>query len=336
MKETLFEIFGYSIHTYSVMLALGVILIAVCYNYRLKKLDISDADNNRLFVVGAVAGLFTYLGASLFDSLWHCISKAMVNGVFVPSNFHFTFDAGGITFEGGIIVGVTAYLILCALAMKKNKQHPLFFMDQLIAGILIAHCLGRIGCFFAGCCYGKPTDSIFGMMYPTDDGWMKVYPTQLYEAFFLFVCFIIFFFFIKKDLTEKYFITYGVFRFFLEYLRGDDRGNFIIPFLSPSQFMSIVMIIMGIIFIIMRKTHYKKELNEYEKNKEEYQPKLEYYSCSYKGLFKGLLNKKMCPKCGKKLHVGFHKEIYLANRIENIKVEHPTYICKDCHDEYDI
>ena len=49
------------------MLALGVILIAVCYNYRLKKLDISDADNNRLFVVGAVAGLFTYLGASLFD-----------------------------------------------------------------------------------------------------------------------------------------------------------------------------------------------------------------------------------------------------------------------------
>ena len=97
-----------------------------------------------------------------------------------------------------------------------------FINDILIiapACITLAHGLGRVGCFLAGCCYGKETTSILGVTFPKGSTAYFLYgpnhnvlPTQLFEAIFLFILFIILFF-MKKNQFITYLFSYGIFRF---------------------------------------------------------------------------------------------------------------------------
>ena len=113
--------------------------------------------------------------------------------------------------------------------------------------------------FFAGCCYGKETDSFHGVQLPQPSH--PVYPTQLYEAVFLLILFFIcFYLLLKKDFIHNlslYLISYGIFRYFLEYLRGDNRGE-LIGLITPSQFWSLLMILLGIILIFVIKNLYQR------------------------------------------------------------------------------
>lgn len=104
----------------------------------------------------------------------------------------------------------------------------------------------------AGCCYGVETKAWFGIKFPGMIN--KVIPIQLFEAVFLFILFGVLFSMLykkrEKYTISTYLISYGIWRFFIEYLRGDDRGSFI-GNLSPSQFWSIIMVLAGIIYIIV-------------------------------------------------------------------------------------
>ena len=97
-------------------------------------------------------------------------------------------------------------------------------------------------------CYGIRTDSIFGVRFPRLS--YDVFPTQLYEAFFLFLMFAVCSYLVmKKDFKHNlslYLFTYGIFRFLIEFIRGDDRGEFLGGIVSPSQFWSIIMIIIAV------------------------------------------------------------------------------------------
>ena len=135
----------------------------------------------------------------------------------------------------------------CKLDGVSNK----FINDILIiapACITLAHGLGRIGCFFAGCCYGVETDSIFGVKFPHLDH--NVYPTQLYEAMFLIILTAILsllaFKYKNKYTMPIYLASYGVFRFLIEFLRGDDRGAFLFGIISPSQVFSIICLVISV------------------------------------------------------------------------------------------
>lgn len=126
--------------------------------------------------------------------------------------------------------------------------------------ISIAHAFGRIGCFLARCCYEKKTDSIFEVMFLDFD--YKVHPVQLYEAIFLFILFIILFIFAykRKSLFTMtiYLTSYGIFRFFIEFLRGNYRGGTGLS-ISPSQIFSLVSIIATVIYTILIIKKIKKE-----------------------------------------------------------------------------
>lgn len=327
------NILGFELSTYSILIVIGVFGLAVSYIYFLRKVKLKENDIDKVFFLTIIAGIFTYLGASFFDTLWHCISLATIDGVFDPSKFVLDFNIGGITYEGGILTGFVAYLILRPIFLPKDRFHTLFYTDQIIPGLLFAHGLGRIGCYLAGCCYGKPTDSIFGVMYPTDDGMMKVFPTQLYEAFFLLICAVLFFFFIKKNRTEKYFLSYGIFRFFLEYLRGDNRGSFPLFGLSPSQFMSIVMIIIGILCIVFREVIKQKEIKNATENTI---PVVRYFDPSYKHMFKILKNKKNCPICFEQMKLSTKSKIEKLNAVQAVNKEHFIYFCKKCNEKIEV
>lgn len=239
--EPIFGIF----HMYGIMIAVGILACFWLLFYYGKKRNIESKFIDFVFYNGIASIAFGFFSAALFQATYNYIEN--------PKN---GFDlGGGITFIGGLIGGVITFLAVYAIFRKKYKAKLLDILSFAPCCITIAHGFGRIGCFCAGCCYGLPTDSIFGVVFPNMEYLGKVHPTQLYEAVFLFLlCAVIFILVMKRDFKHGlsvYLISYGVFRFLIEYVRNDSRGGFI-PGLSPSQFWSICMVVIGVgvIFLV--------------------------------------------------------------------------------------
>ena len=131
--------------------------------------------------------------------------------------------------------------------------------------ITLAHAFGRIGCFMAGCCYGKETDSWIGVQFPFLS--YKVVPTQLLESIFLFiltgVLLLLVFKFKFKYTFIVYLGAYSIWRFVIEFFRGDYRGSFLGIF-SPSQIwcIAIWMIIVPLFILLRKKVFTNKHAEE--------------------------------------------------------------------------
>jgi len=238
------EILGLSL--YNIFFTLGIISALVILRVYGDKKNMPAKVMNFYLITGVFAIIFGYFSAIFFQALYNSIET----GVFVIN------EHTGITFLGGLIGGAGSFLLIFYFVGKvifKENEHKKYFnmlLNIAPCSITLAHAIGRIGCFCAGCCYGKPTDSFLGVMFP---GHLeKVFPTQIFESVFLFALFIILsrMYFKDKWFTMPvYLIAYGIFRFLNEYLRGDDRGEFFIKFLSPSQGISLILVIVGVILL---------------------------------------------------------------------------------------
>ena len=234
-----------NIHMYGVMIAVGILCAFLTLFYLTKKKGVDVRFTDFIFYNGIASIVVGFGFATLFQSTYNYIKNPSAG-----------FELGsGMTFIGGLIGGVACFLAIYFIFRKKYTARLYEVISLLPCSILIAHAFGRIGCFFAGCCYGKETDSFLGVQFP--DLPHPVHPTQLYEAAFLFVLFAVSVYLIlKKDFKHNlslYLISYGVFRFLIEYVRVDDRGE-LVGFVSPSQFWSILMVVAGvaIIFVMNR------------------------------------------------------------------------------------
>ena len=148
--------------------------------------------------------------------------------------------SGGYVFYGSFIVCMLTLIIY----LKKMNKSVLKSLDMIVIPVSILHAFGRIGCFLAGCCYGQPTQ--FGVIFPKSSP-HEVHPTQLYEASFLFLLFVVLHTLYKRKkfdgaLFLVYLISYALWRFVIEYFRGDNRGYVINNLISHSQFMSLILI----------------------------------------------------------------------------------------------
>ena len=231
-------------HWYGIMIAVGILCCFLLLFYYGKKRKIDSKFIDFVFYNAIASIALGFFSAALFQATYNYIENPEAG-----------FDlGGGITFIGGLIGGVVTFLTLYAIFRKKFKGKLLDILSFAPCCITVAHGFGRIGCFFAGCCYGLPTDSALGIVFPNKAYLGAVHPTQLYEAVFLFLlCAAIFLLVMKwnfKHGLSVYLISYGIFRFFIEYLRNDDRGGFI-PGISPSQFWSICMVVIGIGLIFL-------------------------------------------------------------------------------------
>ncbi len=230
----------WNIHPYGVMIAVGVMLaVTVLFLYG-PKMNLDSKFLDFLFY-NTIASVMVGMGsAALFQSIYNYIENPQ-------AGFHF---GSGMTFIGGLIGGSVCFLSVYFIFRKRLTRRLVDMLTLAPCAITVAHGCGRIGCFFAGCCYGKPTDSVFGVKFPRLA--VKVHPTQLYEAAFLFaLCAILSFLLLKKKFRHNlsvYLIAYGIFRFCLEFVRNDHRGE-LVAGLSPSQFWSILMIVIGIALI---------------------------------------------------------------------------------------
>jgi len=146
---------------------------------------------------------------------------------------------GGFVFYGGIIFGLLYFLIFWYL----GEDIKLKDLGILSIPICISQGLGRLGCFLAGCCFGKDTTLPWAVH--LHDKFR--HPVQLYESLGLFLLGYLLWKSRKNNLFALYFIGYGVLRFLLEFLRGDEIRGITSWGLSYSQIVSIVLIITGLI-----------------------------------------------------------------------------------------
>ncbi len=234
-------IFGLDL--YQICIAVGFFLCLLYLRFWSDKRKFSVKMQN-LCIVGALVAVIVGAGVAI---LMQAFYNYMEDGAFeVARNT-------GATFYGGLIGGAAAYLAVYFIGghylLPANEAKSNFFeMSEIAAGsIAVAHGVGRLGCLFAGCCHGKVTDAWYGIYHVGLE--RRVVPVQLFEALFLFVLFgFLTYRLIKKQHGNLaiYLCSYAMWRFFLEYFRADDRGETVIPFLSPSQLTAVLLFALGI------------------------------------------------------------------------------------------
>jgi phosphatidylglycerol:prolipoprotein diacylglycerol transferase len=239
------------------LIGLGI-LVAFLIFWKLAKVGkVEDkfVDFTSIALVVAVAVGFFF--AMVFQSLYNWIAARQVD-----PNAVFQLDTG-MTFLGGLIGGVACYIPIYFIFRKKFQGRFLDIISILPISLTLAHGFGRFGCFSAGCCYGAEATgplAFLGIEFVTTPG-VKVWPTQLFEAIFLLVlALIMLILYVKKRFPHNmavYLISYGVFRFLIEYIRGDERGA-LVAGVSPSQFWSILMVVLGIALLFLMAPMFKK------------------------------------------------------------------------------
>lgn len=239
MYPVLFEIAGFKVYSYGFMIALGAIAGVAYMAVRGKKeVGLSFDQANTLFLLIFVAA---FVGGKLFLFFENPSMYLESPGRLIKGR--------GFVFYGSFLLAIPTMLWF----FRKNKLNPYKMLDVMAITTCLVHMFGRIGCFLAGCCYGVPTDSSLGVIFTdpacyADPKNTPLHPTQLYEAFYIFIVMIVLLFLRDRrkfygQLFLLYLILYAAGRSVLELFRGDEeRGYLIQNVLSHSQFIAIVVI----------------------------------------------------------------------------------------------
>lgn len=268
------------LNMYGLCIGIGVLVCLLFLRFACKRLNIPSkfedfVEYNAIISVGVGV-----LSGMVFQSFYDWIDALKNN-----PDAKFVFSFNGITFIGGLIGGVVTFLLIYFLFGRKRFGAYLIRLLPIAACcILVAHAFGRLGCLFAGCCYGAPTDSFIGIVYPEgsipatiypgENGSLPLWPVPIFESLFLFITFgVCAYLTVKKKYKYSmniYLIAYGVFRFFIEYIRGDDDAVGELLFnIRPSQFWSLVMILLGIAMYFIFPYIIKKLNIDFDGKKEE-------------------------------------------------------------------
>jgi len=234
-----------TVYTYAFCIVLGTLTATLYTKYTAEKdLGINKLSNSFFYII-FIAG---FVGGKLF----YYLEKP----IFYYRNPHLLFDnfSGGFVFYGSFLTIIPIVIWY----LKKQKIAMLPMLDILGITTLIVHAIGRIGCFNAGCCFGSSTNSSFGIVFPTTNN-IAVHPTQLYEAVTLIILLIILLTIKKRQqfngqIFLLYISFYAISRAVLEVFRGDNRGYIIENWVSHSQFIALLILIMALFFYLKFKT----------------------------------------------------------------------------------
>ena len=248
---------------YGIMGALGATIAVLIASFRKNRYDIKRED---VLYSACFAGVGVLIGSKLLYAivtLPHIIENSEK---YSDSVIHFIVALfGGFVFYGGLIGGI----IMGMIYGKIYKINPIKLVDIYAPLIPLIHGFGRIGCFFAGCCYGMPSEK-YGVYFEAIGGapqGIKLFPIQLVEAGINFIVFaVLFTLAVKKvfklgGITGAYLSVYAIERFILEFFRYDSiRGS---AFgISTSQWISIVLLPIGIILILFGEKIFKEKRGE--------------------------------------------------------------------------
>ncbi len=251
MYPRLFEIGPITIYTYGLLLAiayLGGLQLALVRG-RARGLDPTRImDLGIWIIVSALVGA----KAMLLLLEWRHFTEN-------PRDLLSLAQSGGV-FYGGLILAVSV-----ALWYLWRHRMPMWTVCDVFApGIALGHVIGRMGCFFAGCCYGRPTDVPWAITFTDPFAQANVgtplgqhlHPTQLYEAGAELLILGVLLATENKGRPFpgrtfwSYMFMYGISRFIIEIYRGDPRGV-VLGTLSTSQFISVILVPLSVVMLIV-------------------------------------------------------------------------------------
>lgn len=253
-----------TISLYSFMAILGIIAAGIAYFLLSRERTTSVRERIFMFIyalLGVFAGghlMFFIVG--LPDWIRDYSGRILSTADFLDA---FADGASGMVFYGGLFGALLAIVWFC-------RVHHLYTRSELNCAVTVFplfHAFGRIGCALTGCCYGIEYHGPLAMQF---EQWQIVpgrtddlvdftrFPVQLLEAFLNAALFIALLIFYKKtkdkySITCVYLISYGIIRFFDEFLRGDAIRGIWGPF-STSQWLSLIVIAASVVYLILKRT----------------------------------------------------------------------------------
>jgi phosphatidylglycerol:prolipoprotein diacylglycerol transferase len=249
MYPRLFELGPITIYTYGVLLAAAYLLGLKLAMVRADKRGLDPA---RILDLGIYIIISALIGAKLL--LFITDFQTFKND---PRELLTLARSGGV-FYGGLILAVTV-----ALWYIRKVGLPLWTTCDVFApGIALGHVIGRFGCFFAGCCYGKPTKMPWGITFTDPFAAANVgtplgiplHPTELYEAGAELLILAVLLITERKGRPFSgrtfwlYMLLYAISRFIIEIFRGDERGT--VFMFSTSQFISVILAPLAIVMLV--------------------------------------------------------------------------------------
>jgi len=245
-----FIIFGQKISSYTLFVGLGLFIGMICFFLTVTSPKEKLNKENACYIVIS-ALVFGFIGAKILVIIENF--NIIINNFSCIKNFLFN----GKSIIGGLIGGYFGVLFI----KKKLNIENIRTGNKIAPAIALGMAIGRIGCFFMGCCFGIKTNLPIGVDF--GDGIRRI-PTQLIELIF---CLIIFIYLLYKQKNSKNLVPgvlfkelilyYFIFRFFIEFIRETNKN---ILFLSIYQIICLI----GIIYIIIIM---KKEKDLWNKNK---------------------------------------------------------------------
>lgn len=259
MKNELLTIGNITIYGYGLMIAIGVISAYLMSEFRAKRNGLDENHIFPLLIWGVLSGI---IGAKLLYYIT-IIDEIIADPSLVIKNI-----SDGFVVYGGIIAGILAGYIYC----RVKKLEFWKYLDIVVPSIALAQGFGRIGCFLAGCCYGRETTSWCAITFTNSSyapNGVPLVPTQLISSGLDFLHFAILVWLSGKNkipgrISALYLIFYSIGRFIFEFFRGDlVRGS--VGALSTSQFISIFVLLFGIGLFIVKSRQKKDEKAEENK-----------------------------------------------------------------------
>ena len=239
-----------TIHGYGLMIGLGVMAALLLGDYRSKKFGLNG---DHIYGMTFSAVILGFVAARILFIITEWEN-------FLQNPMQYLSGAGFVVY-GGIIGGALTIYGFC----KIKKIDMLSYLDLMIPSVALAQGFGRVGCFLAGCCYGKETDSALGVVFTNSDfapNGVKVLPTQLFMAGGdILLMAVLLWYAAKRPMRGRtsalYLILYSIGRFVVEFLRNDDRGT--VGMLSTSQFIAVFTLMVGLLgfFVIAPKLNKK-------------------------------------------------------------------------------
>ncbi|HET7219142.1 MAG TPA: prolipoprotein diacylglyceryl transferase [Vicinamibacterales bacterium] len=259
MHPILFEIGGFPVYTYGLLLAAAYLL---GLQFALVRAKSRGLNPNRVMDLGIWIIVSALVGAKLMllvverDRFGWSVNDLMN-----------LFRSAGV-FYGGLIAAVTV-----ALFYLWRHRMPVWTVTDVFApGIALGHVIGRLGCLFAGCCFGRQTDVPWAITFHNEFAHQNVgtplnvalHPTQLYEAGAELLILGMLLALERRGRAFPgrtfwtYMLVYGISRFVIEIYRGDSRGivNVLGQQLSTSQFVSLLLVPLSLVMLVFLSRRY--------------------------------------------------------------------------------
>lgn len=237
MYPILFKFYGLTIHTYGLFIASGFLLgLALA----MKEARREGINPEMILDLGFYLIFSAIIGARLFY-VFQNLRYYLNDPLEIIKIWH-----GGLVFYGGFLLS----LIVCIFYLRRHRLPLAKICDLFSPSLAAGEFLGRIGCFFAGCCYGKETNLPWSVTFTNPQSLARIgvplHPTQLYASLLALLTFLILLYLrrhksFEGEISWCYILFYSISRIVVEYFRGDPRGFILDETISIAQGIALIL-----------------------------------------------------------------------------------------------